>query len=87
MQEPLLLDAAWDGLRPAPDPPGSSALATVVSGLLEGTGLTLRMDSLGVVMGWIGGADASAQITARLTAAVGGSSCRSPRSTAGASGA
>ena len=40
-----------------------------MSGLLEGTGLTLRMDSLAAVTRWIGGADASAEITARLTAA------------------
>ncbi len=64
-----LLDAAWSELEPAPDPPGTSALATVVSGLLEGTGLNLRMDSLGAVTAWIRGADASAQITARLSAA------------------
>jgi hypothetical protein len=64
-----LLDAAWSQLKPAPDPPGTSPLATVVSGLLEGTGMTLRMDSLASVTRWIGGADASAEITARLTAA------------------
>ena len=64
-----LLDAAWTQLEPSPDPSGTSALATVVSGLLEGTGLTIRMDSLGVVSRWIGGADASAEIAARLTAA------------------
>ena len=64
-----LLDAAWSQLEPAPDPSGTSALGTVVSGLLEGAGLRLRMDSLGVVTGWIGGADASAQIAARIAAA------------------
>jgi hypothetical protein len=64
-----LLDAAWTQLEPAQDPTGASALATVVSGLLEGTGLTIRMDSLGAVSRWIGGADASAAIAARLTAA------------------
>jgi hypothetical protein len=64
-----LLDAVWAQLEPAPDTSGTSALATVVSGLLEGTGLTIRMDSLAVVSRWIGGADAAAVLAARLTAA------------------
>src|SRR5436189_2587266 len=34
-----LLDAAWSELEPASDPGGTSALATVVSGLLAGAGL------------------------------------------------
>lgn len=64
-----LLDAAWSELEPAPDPSGTSALATVVSGLLAGTGLTLRMDSFATVTRWIGGADASAEVWGRLDAA------------------
>ena len=64
-----LLDAVWTQLEPAPDPSGTSALATVVSGLLEGAGLRIRMDSFNVVSGWIGGADASAEIAGRIDAA------------------
>lgn len=64
-----LLDAAWSELEPSPEPSGTSALATVVSGLLAGTGLTLRMDSFANVTRWIGGADASAEVAGRLDAA------------------
>ena len=64
-----LLDAVWTQLEPAPHPPGTSALGTVVSGLLEGAGLRIRMDSLDVVSGWIGGADASAEVAGKLDAA------------------
>jgi hypothetical protein len=64
-----LLDAAWAQLEPAPDPSGTSAFATLVSALLDGTGLTVRMDSFATVTRWIGGADASAEVTARLAAA------------------
>jgi len=66
-----LLDAAWTGLEPAPDPSGTSALATVITGLLQGVGLSLRMDSFSTVLGWIGGADASAEIAGRLNDAAG----------------
>jgi hypothetical protein len=64
-----LLDAAWTELEPAPDPSGTSALGTVVAGLLAGTGLTVRMDSFATVTRWIGGADASAEVTGRLDGA------------------
>ena len=64
-----LLDAAWAQLEPELGPERDGSLATVVSGLLEGTGLTIRMDSLAVVSRWIGGADSSAEVSARLTAA------------------
>ena len=66
-----LLDAGWSELEPAPGAPGTSALATVVSGLLAGAGLTLRMDSFAAVTRWIGGADASAELGGRLDAAAG----------------
>jgi len=67
-----LLDAAWGELEPSPEPSGTSALGTIVSGLLAGTGLTLRMDSFGTVTRWIGGADASAEVAGRLEAAAAG---------------
>jgi hypothetical protein len=65
-----LLEAAWDGLRPAPGTPsGVSAAGTLLAGLLEGTGLPVRAESFTTVARWIAGDDAPAEARARLAAA------------------
>jgi hypothetical protein len=66
-----LLDSAWDELRPAPRKhEGPSAIGTLLSGLLADVGLPIRADSFTVVTGWLGGADAAADVNARLAGAV-----------------
>ena len=66
-----LLDSAWDALRPAPGSgQGSSALGTLLAGLLEGAGVPVRADAFATVARWLGGADAAAEVRSRLAAAV-----------------
>ena len=66
-----LLDAAFDEVLPRPDAPteGTSVLGTLISGLLEGTGLTARADSFATVRSWLGGDDPAAEIRGRLEGA------------------
>ena len=66
-----LLDAAFDEVRPHPGAPveGPSAIGTLVSGLLEGTGLTARADAFATVARWLGGVDPAPEIRERLDAA------------------
>lgn len=68
-----LLDAAWDGLsadvRSGGDEAGA-AIATVLSGLLEGSGARVRGDSLPVVSRWIRhDEDGSEVVAARMRTA------------------
>jgi hypothetical protein len=62
-----LLDAVFDEVRPrAGDGSSTLALGTLVSGLLEGTGITARADAFEAARRWIGGGDPAAEIRARL---------------------
>ncbi len=63
----VLLDAAWDALRPAPGRhDGPSAVGTLLAGLLEDLGLPVRADAFTTVLGWLAGADAAAEVRGRL---------------------
>jgi hypothetical protein len=66
-----LLDAAFDEIRPRPDAGTdvSAVPGTIVSGLLEGTGLTARADAFATVRRWLGGADPAGEVRGRLEAA------------------
>jgi len=48
---------------------GPSAIGTVVAGLLESSGLSIRATTFGTVSSWIGGADGAGAVVDRLTAA------------------
>lgn len=68
-----LLDSAWDELRGRAAAGGDAlgtALGTLVTGLLEGSGLTIASGSLTPVLRWISGAESAADaVSARLGAA------------------
>ncbi len=48
---------------------GPSAIGTVIAGLLESSGLSIRATTFGTVTSWIGGVDGAAAVVDRLTAA------------------
>ena len=48
---------------------GPAALGTLLAGLLEDIGLPVRADAFTTVLGWLGGADATAEVRARLAGA------------------